>query len=57
MNYTPFTQQALENLRNTDNLSWYIIPLLALGFYIYATEVQKKNWNIVLAGLAYWGMD
>jgi len=57
MNYTPFTKQALENLRNTDTLSWYIIPLLALMFYIYASEVQKKNWNIVLAGLAFWGMD
>ena len=54
---TPFAQQAQGNLRSTDNLSWYIIPLLALLFYIYAVEVQKKNWNIVLAGLAFWGMD
>ena len=57
MNYTPFTKQALNNLRNPDNLNWYIIPLLALLFYIYATETQKKNWSAVFAGLAYWGMD
>ncbi len=57
MDYTPFTKQALENLRNPNTLNWFVIPLLALMFYVYATEVQKKNWNAVFAGLAFWGMD
>ncbi len=55
--YTDFTKQALENLRNPATLQWYIIPLLAIMFYVYASEVQKKNWNLVFAGLAFWGMD
>jgi hypothetical protein len=25
--------------------------------YVYAVEVEKKNWNLVFAGLAFWGMD
>ncbi len=55
--YTPYTQQALENLRNPETLKWYVIPLLAMIFYVYASEVQKKNWNAVFAGLVFWGMD
>lgn len=55
--YSPFAKQALENLRNPNTLNWTVIPLLALMFYVYASEVQKKNWNAVFAGLAFWGMD
>ena len=55
--YTPYAQQALENLRNPETLKWYVIPLLAIMFYVYASEVQKKNWNAVFAGLVFWGMD
>lgn len=55
--YTPFAKQALENLRNPNTLNWTVIPLLALMFYVYASEVQKKNWDAVFAGLAFWGMD
>jgi hypothetical protein len=57
MSYTEAARQALENLRNTEHLSWYVIPLLALVMYVYAVEFEKKNWNIILAGLAFWGMD
>jgi hypothetical protein len=27
------------------------------GVYIYTVEVEKRNWNMVFAGLAFWGMD
>jgi len=57
LSYTQSTQIALENLRDTSHLSWYVIPLLALVLYVYASEFQKKNWAIILAGLAFWGMD
>jgi len=57
MDYTPFTKQALENLRDPNTLNWYVIPLLAMMFYVYASEIQKKNWNAVFAGLVFWGMD
>jgi len=57
MTYSPYTELALKNLRNPEHLSWYVIPFLALVFYVYASEFQKKNWNLILAGLAFWGMD
>ena len=25
--------------------------------YVYAVEIERKNWNLVFAGLAFWGMD
>jgi hypothetical protein len=52
-----FTQQALSNLRNGSEFEWVVIPLLALVFYVYATEMEKKNYALILAGLAFWGMD
>ena len=54
---TESAQQALAILRDVTQFKWYVIPLLALLFYIYTVEVEKKNWNLVLAGLAFWGMD
>lgn len=51
------TQQAMSILRDPSTLQWYVIPLLALLFYIYTVEVQKRDWSIVLAGLTFWGMD
>jgi hypothetical protein len=54
---TDYTQQALSILRDASQFKWYVIPLLAFVFYVYTTEMEKKNWNYVLAGLAFWGMD
>jgi hypothetical protein len=49
--------EAVNNLRQGGLFQWYVIPLLALVIYVYAVEVEKGNWNAVLAGLAFWGMD
>ena len=54
---TESSQQALAILRNPSTFQWYIIPLVALFFYIYTLEVEKRNWSLVLAGLTFWGMD
>jgi len=54
---TEYAQQALAILRDGSQFQWYVIPLLAIVFYIYVTEVEKRNWNVVFAGLAFWGMD
>ena len=54
------TQAALNTmavLRDGSLFKWYVIPLFALVVYVYAVEVERRNWNLVLAGLAYWGMD
>ena len=58
---TPASRLALENLRNLDTLEWYVIPLLAIVFYIYTNEIKKArmsgNWDAVYAGLTVFGMD
>jgi hypothetical protein len=54
---TEFAQQALIILRDGSQFQWYVIPLLAIVVYIYVNEVEKRNWNAVFAGLAFWGMD
>ena len=54
---TPFAQQALEILRDGSQFQWYVIPLFAIVVYIYVNEIVKRNWNLVFAGLAFWGMD
>jgi hypothetical protein len=54
---TESASRALAILRDGSQFQWYVIPLLAFVFYVYTTEVEKRNWNLVLAGLAFWGMD
>jgi hypothetical protein len=54
---TESASQALAILRDGSQFQWYVITLLAFVFYVYTVEVQKRNWDLVLAGLAFWGMD
>ena len=49
--------RALSILRDGSNFQWYVIPLLAFVFYVYTVEAEKRNWNLILAGLAFWGAD
>ena len=49
--------EALKHLRDPSTFQWYVIPLFAFVVYVYAVEIEKKNWSLVLAGLAFWGMD
>ena len=49
--------RALSQLRDLGNFQWYVIPLLSFVFYVYTVETEKRNWNAVLAGLAFWGAD
>jgi len=61
MNMTAASQMALQGLRDLSTIKWYVIPLLAIVFYIYAVEIKKArlsgNWNAVLAALTLFGMD
>jgi len=54
---TESAQRALAILRDGSQYQWYVIPLLAMVIYVYATEVERRRWDIVMAGLAFWGMD
>jgi hypothetical protein len=46
------TEQALRMLRNGENFQWYFIPLFAFVVYVYFSEIEKKNWKAVAAGLS-----
>lgn len=50
-------KQALSILRDTSNFQWYIIPIIIFVLYVYSVEIERKNWNVLFAGLAFWGMD
>ena len=54
---TESAQQALSILRDGSLFQWYVIPLFALVVYVYANEIERRNWNLIFAGLAFWGMD
>ncbi len=58
---TQATLQALDGLRDLSMVKWYIIPLLAIVFYIYSKEMklarQTGNWDAIFAGLTIFGID
>ncbi len=54
---TESASQAMAILRNPATFQWYVITLFALTVYVYAAEVERRNWSLVFAGLAFWGMD
>lgn len=58
---TEASRQALVGLRDLTTLKWYVIPLLAITFYIYVKEIHKArqtgNWDAIFAGLTLFGMD
>jgi len=58
---TPASQTALAGLWDLTMIKWYIIPLLAIVFYIYTKEIKEArrtgNWGAVLAGLTLFGLD
>lgn len=50
-------REALEILRDGSTFEWSTVTLLGLAMYVYAVEVERRRWDIVLAGLAFWLMD
>lgn len=54
--------QAAKNLvdaievRSTANFNWTFIFIIAVVFYVYWTEIRKKNYQAVYAGLALYGV-
>lgn len=43
-------------VRDTGNFNWTFIFILAVVFYIYWSELHKKNYDAVFAGLALYGV-
>ena len=57
MAVTEFTLEALELLRDPTQFKWYAVTLLVLVMYVYSVEVERRRWDIVLAGAAFWLAD
>ena len=43
-------------VRSTENFNWTFIFILAVVFYVYWSEMHKKNYHMVFAGLALYGV-
>jgi hypothetical protein len=56
-NLTGATREALSMLRDPSNLHWYVVTFLGIVLYVYANEVERKRWDVVAAGLAFFLMD
>ena len=58
---TESARQALVGLRDLSTLQWYVVPLLALLFYIYLVEIRSArstgNWDAVIAGVTLFAAD
>ncbi len=54
---TWFTRQAEQMLRDPVAFQWSTVFLLGVVFYVYAVEVERRRWDIILAGLTLWCMD
>jgi hypothetical protein len=53
----PFTVEALRILRDPSHFQWTLLPFIGVAVYIYAVEIERRNWSAVFAGLAFWLMD
>jgi hypothetical protein len=54
---TSYTREAQHLLRHPGLFDWSTVTLLALVVYVYAVEIERRNWDAVLAGIAFWLMD
>ncbi len=43
-------------VRSTENFNWTFIFILAVVFYVYWTEISKKNTQYIVAGLSLYGV-
>ena len=54
---TDAAREAQEILRDGRTFEWSTVTLLGLVVYVYAVEVERRRWDIILAGLGFWFMD
>ena len=55
------SQEAMDlvkaiRVRSTENFNWTFIFILAVVFYVYWSEIHKKHYEVVYAGLALYGV-
>lgn len=52
-----FVREAQSILRDGSTFQWSTVALLGLVIYVYSVEVERRRWDIILAGLAFSMMD
>lgn len=52
MNNPEATDQALAILRSWENFQWYVVFMIVVVMFIYFSEIQKKNWRGIAAGMS-----
>ena len=50
--YRPLADLAKTAVRSTGNFNWTFIIILAFVVYVYASEIQRRNYRGIAAGLA-----
>ena len=52
------SKELIRNIvvRSTENFNWTFIFILAVVFYVYWSEIHKKKYEVVFAGLALYGV-
>jgi hypothetical protein len=54
---TDAARHAQDHLRDAGDFDWSLVTLVGLALYVYAVEVERRRWDIVLAGVAFWLVD
>ena len=54
---TEAASDALEILRDGSTFEWSTVAFLGLVVYVYSVEVERRRWDILLAGVAFLLMD
>ncbi len=52
-----YVHEAQAILRDGSTFQWSTVTLLGLAIYVYSVEVERRRWDIILAGLAFSMMD
>ena len=54
---TDFTREAQDLLRDPSQFKWYTVTLLMFVAYVYSVEVERRRWDVVMAGVVVWLVD
>lgn len=53
----PDAIKAMEILRDPSFFNWSFAVMVAFVIYVYVVEIERRNWNIVLGALSFYGLE
>lgn len=51
--FTENTLNSMAIMRDTSQLSWSIVPMIAIVLFVFFNEADKGNWKRILAAIAF----